>query len=138
LMTVNKGTPVITSANPANIIHPAALSGTELNASANVPGSFVYNPASGTVLNAGPHTLHVDFTPSDTANYNNASKDVSITVDKGTPVITWANPADIVYGTALSATQLNATANVAGSFVYTPASGTGLNPGSSQTLHVAF
>src|SRR5439155_1438710 len=79
LITVNKGTPVITWANPANIIYPAALSGSELNASANVAGSFVYNPVSGAVLNAGPHTLHADFTPSDMTNYNNASKDVSIT-----------------------------------------------------------
>ena len=29
-----------------------------------------------------------------------------------TPTITWANPADIVYGTALGATQLDATASV--------------------------
>ena len=29
-------------------------------------------------------------------------------------MITWANPADIIYGTALSATQLNATATCAG------------------------
>ena len=43
------------------------------------------------------------------------------TIAKATPVVTWATPADIVYGTALSTTQLNATANVAGSFSYTPA-----------------
>src|SRR5206468_3494212 len=104
-----------------------------------VAGSFVYTPASGTVLSAGAgQTLHVAFTPGDTANYNNASKDVSITVDKGTPVITWPTPAAIDYPTALSATQLNATADVAGSFVYTPASGTVLSAGAGQTLHVAF
>src|SRR5205823_5918498 len=40
-----------------------------------------------------------------------------------TPTITWATPADIVYGTALSATQLNATASTAGTFTYTPAAG---------------
>ena len=45
---------------------------------------------------------------------------VAITVTKATPAITWATPADIVYGTALSATQLNATTTVAGTFVYTP------------------
>jgi hypothetical protein len=53
-------------------------------------------------------------------------------------VITWPAPADIVYGTALSATQLNATANVAGTFVYAPVAGTVLNAGSSQTLSVTF
>jgi hypothetical protein len=49
-----------------------------------------------------------------------------LTVTKATPVITWANPAPITYGTPLSAAQLNAASNVAGSFFYIgPA---GLNP----------
>ena len=59
------------------------------------------------------------------------------------PTLTWANPADITYGTALSGTQLNATAtynssSVPGNFVYTPASGTVLNAGNNQTLSVTF
>ena len=37
-------------------------------------------------------------------------------------MITWAPPAGITYGTALS-TQLNATASVPGTLVYTPAAG---------------
>jgi len=80
-LTVTKATPVITWANPADIVYGTALSGTQLNATASVPGSFVYTPAAGAVLNAGAgQTLHVDFTPTDTANYNNASKDVTINV----------------------------------------------------------
>jgi uncharacterized repeat protein (TIGR01451 family) len=75
-----KATPVITWSNPADIIYGTALSGTQLNATANVPGSFVYTPVAGTVLGYGAHNLHVDFTPTDTTNYNNASKDVSINV----------------------------------------------------------
>ena len=55
-----------------------------------------------------------------------------------TPVITWTNPVDIVYGTALAATQLNATADLAASFVYTPAAGVKLNAGASQELSVTF
>jgi len=58
-------------------------------------------------------------------------------VTKTTPTITWATPAAITYGTALSATQLDATASVAGSFVYTPALGNVPSAG-SQTLSVAF
>ena len=54
-----------------------------------------------------------------------------------TPVITWATPAAITYGTALSTTQLNASASVAGSFVYTPSAGMVLTAG-SQTLSVTF
>ena len=61
------------------------------------------------------------------------------TITKATPVITWADPAPITYGTALSATQLNATSGgVAGTFVYTPASGTVLSVGTGQTLSVVF
>ena len=60
------------------------------------------------------------------------------TAPKITPTITWATPANIVYGTPLGATQLNATANVPGTFVYTPASGTVLNAGIAQTLSTTF
>jgi hypothetical protein len=82
---------------------------------------FVYSPIAGTVLNAGAgQTLSVTFTPTDAANYTGATATTTITVLKATPVITWSTPADIIYGTALSATQLNATANVPGSFVYAP------------------
>ena len=73
-------------------------------------------------LGAGAaQTLSTTFTPTDAANYTTATASVTITVTKATPVITWATPADIVYGTALSATQLNATTSVPGTFVYTPA-----------------
>ena len=57
---------------------------------------------------------------------------------KETPVITWPTPADIIYGTALGTTQLNAQANVPGTFVYTPAAGTVLSAGLAQPLSVAF
>jgi hypothetical protein len=41
-----------------------------------------------------------------------------------TPTITWTKPASIVFGAALTSTQLNATTSVAGTFTYTPAAGT--------------
>ncbi|MEI9917763.1 MAG: MBG domain-containing protein [Bacteroidota bacterium] len=139
-IVVNKATPVITWASPANITYGTPLSTTQLNASANVAGSFVYTPAVGTVLNAGLNqTLKADFHPTDAVNYNdvlNITRQIS--VDKATPVITWANPANITYGTPLSTTQLNASANVAGSFVYTPATGTVLNAGANQALKADF
>jgi hypothetical protein len=53
------------------------------------------------------------------------------------PTITWNNPASIVYGTALSSTQLNAKASVLGSFTYTPAAGTVPAVG-TDTLSVTF
>ena len=63
---------------------------------------------------------------------------VTVNVQKATPVLSWMNPADITYGTALGATQLDAAASVPGSFVYTPAPGTMLSAGVSQTLSVTF
>jgi uncharacterized repeat protein (TIGR01451 family) len=71
-------------------------------------------------------------------NYNSDSGSVSIDISKATPTINWSNPADIVYGTALSATQLNASASTAGAYTYTPAAGTVLSSGNGQNLHVAF
>ncbi|MBN2099988.1 MAG: Ig-like domain repeat protein [Dehalococcoidia bacterium] len=138
-LTVNKMTPTITWDNPADIVYGTALSSTQLSANASVPGDFVYTPDFGAMLLAGNNqTLHVDFTPTDTANYSNASKEVSINVDRAVPIITWDNPADIVYGTALSSTQLCATTSVPGSFVYSPGLGGLLLAGDGQTLHVDF
>ena len=139
---VTKTTPTITWATPAAITAGTALSGTQLNATASVAGTFVYAPAAGTVLAAGTHTLTVTFTPTNTTLYNSATKSVSLTVNaaavtKTTPTITWATPAAITAGTALSGTQLNATASVAGTFVYAPAAGTVLAAG-TQTLTVTF
>src|SRR6202008_637205 len=99
---VLKATPVLTWAAPADIIYGTALSATQLDATASVAGTLVYTPASGAVLNAGAaQTLSVTFTPTDAANYTTATKTVSINVLKATPVITWATPSDIIYGTAL-------------------------------------
>ena len=221
-MTIGKATPTITWANPADITYGTALGATQLDATATVPGSFVYTPAAGTVLSAGAgQTLSVTFTPTDTTDYNSvtttatinvsqaqltvaaadksmtygssvpaftdtitgfvngdnagvisgtpglsttassashpgsypinvdvsglsatnysfAAQDGTLTIGKATPTITWANPADITYGTALGATQLDATTTVPGSFVYTPAAGTVLSAGAGQTLSVTF
>jgi uncharacterized repeat protein (TIGR01451 family) len=79
-LNVAKAATSVTWSNPADIIYGTALDGTQLNATAGVPGSFVYTPAAGTVLSKGAHNLHVDFTPTDTTNYNGSSADVSINV----------------------------------------------------------
>jgi hypothetical protein len=82
--------------------------------------------------------LVVTFTPTDTTDYTTATATVAINVLPATPAITWANPANLVYGTALGATQLDATANVPGTFAYTPAAGTVLRVGNNQRLVVTF
>ena len=100
-------------------------------------GTFAYTPPSGTVLNAGTQTLSVTFTPTDAVNYSPITKTVQIVVSQATPVIAWSNPASIVYGTALSTTQLNATASVPGVLVYTPAAGN-IPAAGTDTLSVTF
>jgi hypothetical protein len=136
-LTVNKATPAITWATPAAIPYGTALSATQLNANSTVAGTFVYTPAAGTVLSAGSQNLSVTFTPTDLGDYTTATATVTLMVNKTTPTISWAIPAAISYGTALSATQLNASSTVAGTFVYTPAAGTVLSAG-SQNLSVTF
>jgi hypothetical protein len=107
------------------------LSAAQLNATAQVPGKFVYTPAAGEVLATGTHTLSVTFTPTDT-NVPVAQATVPFTVNKATPTVTWPAPASIVYGTALSSAQLNATASVPGTFAYNPAAGEVLAAGKHE------
>ena len=136
-LTVTKATPTITWPTPPDISHGTALSATQLNVTASVPGTFAYTPAAGDVLTAGTQTLSVTFTPTDTTKYTTAEASVSLTVTKATPAITWVTPDPIAYGTALSTTQLNARASVEGRFAYTPAAGTVLTAG-TQTLSATF
>jgi len=66
------------------------------------------------------------------------SATASLVIAKAIPTITWGNPAAITYGAPLGATQLNATASVPGTLVYTAPPRTVLNAGSGQILSVAF
>jgi hypothetical protein len=54
------------------------LSSTQLDATASVPGSFVYSPAAGRVLSPGTQPLSVTFTPTDTVDYTTATDTVTI------------------------------------------------------------
>ncbi len=62
----------------------------------------------------------------------------TVIVNPPATTITWPAPVAVAYGTALSATQLDATTGIPGTFVYTPASGTILHAGTNQTLSVTF
>ena len=138
-IVTTKTTPVITWATPASIVAGTALSTKQLDATADVAGSFVYSPAVGTVEStAGTVTLSVTFTPTDTTDYDSATASVTLTVAKKTPTITWAAPAPILAGTALSATQLDANADVPGAFVYSPVAGTVESTAGTVTLSTTF
>ena len=134
---VPQSVPTISWPTPASIHYGTELSATQLDAAAGVQGTYSYNPPLGTVLTAGTHTLAVAFHPTDTTDYAPATATVKLQVIQATPIITWPTPASIPYGTALSGTQLDATANVQGAFAYTPTAGTVL-PVGTQTLSVTF
>ena len=113
---ITPATPIITWSNPADIAYATPLSSTQLDASANVPGSFVYTPAAGSVLNAGSgQTLSVTFTPSDTVNYTSATQTVAINVDPpagtlASSIYAWASESPANLGDAITL-----SANVSGS-----------------------
>ncbi|MFK8114239.1 MAG: GEVED domain-containing protein, partial [Rubripirellula sp.] len=104
----------------------------------DINGDLTYTPADGVV---GSSTF--DLSVQDSGGTANNGVDVSETQTFTINVIealsvTWADPEDMIVGVALSSVQLNATANVAGSFVYTPAAGTVLAEGDGQVLSVTF
>ena len=136
-LTVTRGTPVITWVAPEKITYGVALSDQQLNATASLPGTFVYKPGQGAVLVAGEHTPSLVFTPENLSDYSPAEAAVRLTVDKANPVISWSAPEPINDVTPLGPAQLNASASVPGTFAYNPAAGEQLKPG-AHTLSVIF
>jgi large repetitive protein len=85
-LQVNRALPRIAWSTPAAITYGTALSGTQLDASSSVFGSFKYSPAAGTVLDAGVQILSVTFTPMDTTDYTTAADAVVLTVERASSV----------------------------------------------------
>ncbi len=136
---VLKAMPAIDWPAPADIPYGTPLGPTQLNASLSIAGTFVYLPDAGTILGVGQgQTLSLTFTPTDTTDYTTATATATINVDQAMPSITWANPADIAFGTLLGPTQLDASASVDGSYTYSPPQGTLLESGQGQVLSVSF
>ncbi len=132
----------LTWKTPRGIDYGTALSSTQLNAAVTldkhpVAGTYTYTPAAGTVLEGGLDTLSVVFSPDDTNQ--TVSGSVVIDVKAVKPVLSWPAPSSISYPTALSGTQLDATATyqgnpVAGTFSYSDPSGTVLNVGTAKMV----
>jgi hypothetical protein len=131
-----KTNPVITWATPAPITYGTPLSSTQLDATANVAGTFVYNPPAKTVLTAGLQTLSATFTPTNTSAYNTVMATVTLQVNQAIPPVVWV-PVPTVYGIPLGPLQLDALTPVRGTFVYNPPAGTILHAG-KQTLSATF
>ena len=140
LHETEKEVPVVTWELPATIAYGTPLSGRELNGTANLPGTFIYQPALGSVLNAGKsQILTANFIPLDTIRYAVVATQFTIDVDPAMPEITWNEPLDIVYGLPLGGSQLNASSgHSTGVYSYDPPLGTVLEVGDDQPLHVTF
>src|ERR1700694_5115116 len=89
-------------------------------------------------INAGTYSGAVEASFAGESAYRNSLSTGPLQVDKVATDLTWNNPADIAYGTQFGSPQLNATANVTGSFTYAPAGGRILRAGNGQSLHVDF
>ncbi len=80
-VVVNRLSPGLAWAAPGAVGYGTALGGGQLNATAQVPGTFSYAPGPGTVLGAGTRPLGVVFTPADGATYAGATGSVSLVVN---------------------------------------------------------
>ena len=98
-LSVTQASTSITWGAPASVSYGIALSALQLNASASVPGTFIYQQPAGTILVVGTSMLSVTFTPTDAADYKGATATVPMTVTPATLTILPTN-ATRLYGAA--------------------------------------
>ncbi|MFN5330932.1 MAG: ELWxxDGT repeat protein, partial [Planctomycetota bacterium] len=130
-------------AAPASITYGTALSATQLNATAAVPGTFSYSPALGTVLNAGlGQNISVTFTPTDLVNYGTDTITVGLNVHKAT--LTVSPNAKTKNYTGVVTTDFSSSitgyvngdtaAVISGSIAYTGTGATAINIGTGYVV----
>jgi hypothetical protein len=109
-LTITQATTVLTWATPFAITYGTPLSAMQLDAtSGGVVGTFIYTPASGTILPAGTQILSVAFTPSDSVDYSSANTTTSLTINKATPTVTLTSSTNpTVYGSPVTFTAQTA------------------------------
>lgn len=118
-----KSDPTATSITFGQSLANSTLSG----GNATKPGNFTWSNSTIIPPAAGVYTGNVTFTPDD-LDFAYAYTTVNVTV-KAIPTISWDFPSKIIYGTALSNDQLNASASVNGNWTYSLAKGTTLDAG---------
>jgi hypothetical protein len=140
--TVAQATPTVTfTGAPASAAYGSTFTvATTTNASTTAvitAAGACSNSGNSITMTSGTGTCSLTATWAADSNYAAASANQSTAATLVASTITWATPSPIVYGTQLSSAQLDATASVPGTFVYTPAAGTVL-PAGNQTLSTAF
>ncbi len=135
-LTVIKATATMTLGNLSQPYDGTAKAPTVVTTPLGLSYTLSYSQNNQTVAaptNAGSYNVTATITD---PNYQGSASG-TLVINKAVPVITWNNPANIVFGTPLSNTQLNATASVQGIFSYDPPAGTIINVGPHQ-LSVTF
>ena len=132
-MTINKAAATVTLTGLTQTYTGSPLSATATTTPIGLAVNITYNGSPTPPTAAG--TYPVVGTIND-LNYQGSATG-TMTINKATPTVTWAAPAAITYGTPLSATQLDATSPVQGSFTYLPGPGTVLIVG-PHTLTATF
>ena len=127
-MSVGEGSVTFIVRSGSTVVGTASASVNSGQARANL------NLPAGTT--AGTYDIQVSYDDGSTGNYRASSADAALAVAKATPLISWAAPDPIPYGTRLSATQLDATTTVPGSFTYAPRAGTRISRRRRATPHV--
>ena len=129
--------PPITFGTPFLSLSATASSNLPISFTSSDPSVALVDGTRLTILKAGTTTITASQAGNDMFE-SAANVQQQVTINKSTPSITWTNPADVVYGTALGPTQLNASSSIDGTFAYIPISGTRLNAGNNQNLSVTF
>ncbi|HEY6010425.1 MAG TPA: MBG domain-containing protein, partial [Nitrospirota bacterium] len=133
-LVINKATAAVTLGSLNQTYDGMQKSATATTSPSGLLVDFTYDGSPAMPTNAGSYTVVGTVV---SPNYE-GSVSGTLVVNQATPVITWANPSEITYGTPLSEIQLNATANVSGIFEYSPSAGTILDIGQHQPLSVIF
>jgi uncharacterized repeat protein (TIGR03803 family) len=107
-------------------------------ATTNVSGVAIVSSVPLGLASAGSYARGIQAVFAGDATHRAIAAAADLTVTRLLPTIAWPAPAPIQYGVPLSVDQLNATANVPGTFTYTPAAGTILPVGDAQGLSALF
>jgi hypothetical protein len=139
-VTIDKAVPTVTASGGTftydGAPHGATASATGAGGEPLTPVTITYDGSSTVPTNAGTYAVVASFAA--TTNYEAASATATVTIGKATAVLQWSAPSAIQYGTPLGAAELNATANVPGTFAYAPGAGTVLAVGASHLLSATF
>ena len=100
--TATPGSGALVPTGTVNFFDGATLIGTG-TLTQPIPGLFLATFTT-TTLAAGSHTISATYVPTDGTEYPGSSSavDVTVTITKIVPTITWATPGSIVYGTPLT------------------------------------